>query len=418
MAARDPSCEDDFDEAAVTCATALDRILAAVAPVAGCERLALRAALDRILAAPVVAPADVPQAANSAMDGFALRGSELPPTGERRFPIAGVAYAGRPYAGTPPAGTVVRVMTGAVLPAGTDTVVIQEHALQDGDAVVIGAGHRPGQHVRAAGEDLRQGEEALPVGHRVTPADLGLIASLGIGEITVHRRVRVACFSTGDELRSIGEPLEPGTIYDSNRYTLHGMLARAGVDILDLGVVRDHPEDLERALREAAGMADAVLSSGGVSIGAADHIKDVLARIGEVRLWKVALKPGRPLAFGRIGAAHFFGLPGNPVSVMVTFYQFVRPALLRMAGTAPRPLLTVPARTTATLRKRPGRAEFQRGRLSTDAAGALLVTPTGAQGSGMLHSMSQADCFIVLPLESGDVPAGSMVGVQPFHGFV
>jgi len=292
---------------------------------------------------------------------------------------------------------------------------MQEQVIAEGDRISIDARHKRGQHVRAAGEDLKPGAEALPAGRLLTPADLGLVASLGYGELSVLRRPRVAFFSTGDELRSLGESLGRGDIYDSNRYTLYGMLVRLGVEVIDLGVVRDDPAALKAAFASAADMADVIITSGGVSVGEADYTKDVLGELGEVRFWKVAMKPGRPLAFGRVGQAAFFGLPGNPVSVMVTFYQFVQPALEKMMGTSPRPRWNLPARTTATLKKRPGRVEFQRGHAARDAHGQWQVTPTGDQGSGILSSMSQANCFIVLGMDTGKVEAGSEVEVQLFE---
>ncbi|MCB1748082.1 MAG: molybdopterin molybdotransferase MoeA [Gammaproteobacteria bacterium] len=414
MAIRDPSCDDDFDHASLTCNEAIERILAAVEVVEGHERLHLRAALGRVLAGDIHSPVDVPQHTNSAMDGYAVRAADLPTHGTARFTVIGTAFAGRPFDGAAGAAQAVRIMTGAPLPDGTDTVIMQEHVASDGAAITVDGQHQRGQNVRAAGEDLRRGQRVLARGHRLGAAELGLVASLGIGEVDVTRRVRVAYFSTGDELRSIGEPLGRGEIFDSNRYTLYGMLREAGAEIIDMGVVRDTREAVEQALREAAAVADVVITSGGVSVGEADYIKSVLAAIGQVGFWKVAMKPGRPLAFGRIGRARFFGLPGNPVSVMVTFQQFVLPALTRMAGAAPRPPLTLQARTTATLKKRPGRMEFQRGMLARGADGVLEVTPTGDQGSGILHSMSTADCYIVLDIGCGRVEPGSLVDVQPF----
>ena len=273
------------------------------------------------------------------------------------------------------------------------------------------------QNVREAGEDLKAGSVALRRGRIVRPAELGLIASLGIGEVAVHRPLRVAFFSTGDELKSVGTPLGEGEIYDSNRYTLHGMLTRLGCELLDMGVVRDDPAALERAFREAAASADVVITSGGVSVGEADFVKDMLSKLGEVVFWKIAMKPGRPLAYGRLGAAHFFGLPGNPVSVMVTFYQFVRDALLVLAGAHPvEPVPTFTAICSSRLRKAPGRTEFQRGILSRRDDGTLEVRPTGEQGSGILKSMSDANCFIVLDDATGNVEPGSTVRVQLLEG--
>lgn len=418
MVIRDPSCDDDFDPNSLSCEAALARILEQVSEVGGHECLALRSALGRVLAAPLYSPFAVPAHTNSAMDGYAVSVDSLPASGTARLKVIGSAFAGRPFSGTAQLGQAVRIMTGAAMPTGTDTVVMQEHVAVHGDGVELDGHHKCGQNVRAAGEDLKPGQLVLAGGRRLVPPDLGLIASLGIGEVTVRRRVRVAYFSTGDELRSIGETLGPGEIYDSNRYTLNAMLKRSEVEIIDMGVVRDRRDAVESALREASQIADVVITSGGVSVGEADYIKEVLATIGEVRFWKVAMKPGRPLAFGSLGQARFFGLPGNPVSVMVTFYHFVQPALFKMAGTVAPPPLLIKARTTAVLKKRPGRMEFQRGILSRDADGELRVTATGDQGSGILYSMASADCFIMLGVDTGNVPADTVVDVQPFQGLL
>jgi len=307
-------------------------------------------------------------------------------------------------------------MTGASVPEGADTVIMQEQVRRDGDSAVIGAGHRAGDNVRPAGEDLRRGETAVAAGTCIRPAQLGLIASLGVSEVRVRRRPRVAFFSTGDELKSVGEPLEEGQIYDSNRYTLFGMLTRLGLDVIDLGVVRDRPEEIEAAFTEAARRADAVITSGGVSVGEADFVTDTLDKLGEVGFWTVAIKPGRPIAFGHIGEACFFGLPGNPVSAMVTFYQLVQPALRKLAGDeAPEPPMLLRARTRSKLKKKPGRMEFQRG-VFRDSPEGYVVESTGHQGSGILRSMSEANCFIVLEQDRGRVEAGEQVLIQPFQG--
>jgi molybdopterin molybdotransferase len=296
---------------------------------------------------------------------------------------------------------------------------MQERVRIEGDRVVIGPGLRPGQNLRKAGEDLRRGGVAAAKGRLVTPSDIGLLASLGIAEVSIYRKLRVAFFSTGDELVCVGQPLAPGQIYDSNRYTLYGMLSRLGVDMIDMGVVRDEPALIERAFLEAAEIADVVVTSGGVSVGEADFIKDLLNRLGEVLFWKIAMKPGRPLAYGRIGKAHFFGLPGNPVAVMVTFYQFVRDAMYVLMGRDPVPELPVfDAVCTSALKKFAGRTEFQRGILSRAGDGSWTVRVTGEQGSGILSSMSEANCFIILPAEQGDTPAGSRVSVQVLEGVV
>ncbi|MGH8768746.1 MAG: molybdopterin molybdotransferase MoeA, partial [Burkholderiales bacterium] len=288
-----------------------------------------------------------------------------------------------------------------------------------GDKVAVAPVTKKGSNTRSAGEDLRQGEPALKRGQPLRPADIGLLASLGIGEVSVYRRLRVAFFSTGDELVPVGSPLGTGQIYDSNRYTIHGMLTRLGCDVLDMGVIRDDPKVVERAFADAAQSADVVITSGGVSVGEADYVKQILERLGEVLFWKIAMKPGRPLAYGRIGRAHFFGLPGNPVAVMVTFYQFVRDALLYLQGqitVAPLPTLKVTC--TSAIKKAPGRTEFQRGILTRAADGQWTVRTTGDQGSGILSSMSQADCFIVLPTDAGNLPAGAVVDVQLLEGLI
>jgi len=307
------------------------------------------------------------------------------------------------------------------MPAGADTVVMQERASEDAAGVHIEAGAvgKAGQNRRFAGEDLKRGQIVFRAGQPLHPAELGMLASLGIGEVTVFRKLRVAFFSTGDELKSIGTPLSAGEIYDSNRYTLFGMLDRLGCEIVDMGVVPDVLEALERAFATAAGCADVVITSGGVSVGEADYVKALLDKLGEVLFWKIAMKPGRPLAYGRIGSAHFFGLPGNPVSVMVTFYEFVQDALRILQGerdVAPRPTFKVPL--GAPIRKVPGRTEFQRGILAPDGNGGFTVRTTGDQGSGILSSMSQANCFIVLPAATGNVAVGESVDVQLLEGLI
>jgi len=410
------SCLDGYDPNALRVDKAREAIRACLAPVAGVERVATRSALGRVLDQQIVPAFDVPAHDNSAMDGYAVRAADLGAEGETRLEEIGAALAGRPYKGKVGRGECVRVMTGAVMPAGTDTVVIQEVVRVEGDAIVVPAGQKRGQNTRAAGEDLKRGVAVLHPGRALAPADLGLIASLGIGEVSVRRRLRVAFFSTGDELASIGAPLAEGQVYDSNRYTLYGMLSRLGVEILDLGVVRDDPALLEAAFASAAANADAIVTSGGVSVGEADFTKQMMARLGEVLFWRIAMRPGRPMAFGRIGKAALFGLPGNPVAVMVTFYQFVRDALLHLAGRTDNytlPLLKVPA--AAPLRKVPGRTEYQRGVLFRDG-GEWKVRTTGQQGSGVLRSMSEANCFIVLEHERGRVEAGEPVQVQLFDG--
>jgi molybdopterin molybdotransferase len=388
-------------------------------PVTATERLSVRAALGRVLAEDVVSPLNVPAHDNSAMDGYAVRFADLKSDGEATLKITGTAFAGAPFRGAVKAGECVRIMTGGVVPPGADTIVMQEHVKAVQDRVTIGSGHKKGQNLRRAGEDLAAGQIALTRGLPLRPADVGLIASLGIGEVTVYRKLRVAFFSTGDELVSIGAQLKEGQIYDSNRYTIHGMLTRLGCEVLDMGVVRDDPQLLEKAFHDAADAADVVITSGGVSVGEADFVKELLNKLGEVVFWKIAMKPGRPLAYGKIGHAHFFGLPGNPVSVMVTFYQFVRDALLKLSGRDPvPPLPTFKVPCVSNLKKAPGRTEFQRGILQCDAHGTWSVRVTGEQGSGILRSMSEANCFIILPDTQGNVASGTLVEVQVLEGVI
>ncbi|QJR15586.1 molybdopterin molybdotransferase MoeA [Usitatibacter palustris] len=411
------SCADDYDPNSMPVAKAREFIFRFLDPLQATIRVPIRSALGRVLAEDVISPVDVPSHRNSAMDGWAMRGDDLKADAETTLTEIGVAFAGKPFAGLFLPGQCVRIMTGGVVPDGADTVVMQERARADGKSITFSVGQKTGQNVREAGEDLKRGSAALTRGRRIRPAELGLIASLGIGEVTVYRPLRVAFFSTGDELKSVGSTLGEGEIYDSNRYTLHGMLTRLGCEVLDMGVVRDDPALIEAAFATAASSADVVITSGGVSVGEADFVKSMLAKLGEVVFWKIAMKPGRPLAYGKIGNAHFFGLPGNPVSVMVTFYQFVRDALLTLMGaTNIEPVPTFPAVCSTRLKKAPGRTEFQRGILTRGTDGGWTVRPTGEQGSGILKSMSDANCFIILGDHVGNVEAGTAVEVQLLEG--
>lgn len=416
------SCLSGYDPQSMRVDVAREFIARLLPRVATVEKLALRSSLGRVLASDIVSTINVPAADNSAMDGYALRGSELNADAETRLRVAGTSLAGGGAAKDLPPGHCQRIMTGALMPPGLDTVVPQEFTRLDGEVVVIPAGAvRAGDNRRLAGEDLAVGQVALAAGRVLRPADLGLIASLGMAEVPVRRRLRVAILSTGDELRSLGQPLDAGCVYDSNRYTLWGLLQRLGVEIIDLGTVRDDPQALAEAFAQAAASADAIISSGGVSVGEADHTKKVMAELGEVLFWKIAMRPGRPMAIGRIPSgghqAMLFGLPGNPVAVMVTFYAFVREALLAMAGATPQPLPTVRAASARPLRKKPGRTEFQRGILSPAPDGrGWQVEITGNQGSGILSSMSHAHGLVVLGHEQGDIAAGELVDVQLFEG--
>ena len=416
----DPSCMDDFDPASLDANQALQQILNTISISTKSEELPIREALDCTLAENITSKINVPGHTNSAMDGYAINGKEIPTQGTTILKNIGTSWAGRPYSGNVNAGECVRIMTGAAMPSNTDTVVMQEHAQVNGDDITIDHTNTVGQNVRMAGEDIPVNGQVLNKGKQLTPADIGLIASVGISKVKVFKKLRVAFFSTGDELKPVGSNLEVGQIYDSNRYTLHGMLSRLGVEIIDLGVIEDKRDAVEQAFIDASSQADVLITSGGVSVGEADFVKETLEKIGKVNFWKVAMKPGRPLAFGKIKNAWFFGLPGNPVSVMVTFYIFVQPALRKLMGQVHNEPLMINASCKTTLRKRPGRVEYQRGVLTTDKNNPTQhqVIKTGAQGSGILRSMSDANCFIILPMESNGVAEGDIVQVLPFEAIV
>ena len=412
------SCADDYDPNSMPVAKARAFIHSFLTPVTGIARVPLRTALGRVLAEDIISPVDVPAHINSAMDGWALRADDLAANPTAALTEIGSSFAGVPFGKSVGKSECVRIFTGGVVPDGCDAVVMQERAQANGTQITFSPGVKKSQNVRYAGEDLQAGAVALAKGRIVRPAELGLMASLGIGEVGVNRPLRVVFFSTGDELVSIGNPLNEGQIYDSNRYTLHGMLTRMGCDVIDMGVIRDDPALLEKAFQDASAIGDVVITSGGVSVGEADFVKTMLAKLGEVVFWKIAMKPGRPLAYGKIGGAHFFGLPGNPVSVMVTFYQFVRDALLTLQGVTPlpaKPLLRVTC--ISAIKKAPGRTEFQRGVLFLDD-GVYKVRTTGEQGSGILKSMSDANCFIMLHDHVGNVDAGATVEVQILEGVI
>ncbi len=434
-------------------------------PINGVETVTIFQALGRVLASDVVAPFNVPPHDNSAMDGYAFDGAQLPtaPPEGLRLRVAGAAFAGDAEVGVEvgllPADHCVQITTGAVMPAGLNTVVPQEFVRRVGDYITVPAGTvQAGDNRRHAGEDLRQGQVALQKGELLQPAALGLLASLGIEAVPVMRRLRVACFSTGNEIVSLGEllpgqPLPPGKIYDSNRYVLFGLLTRLGCELMDLGVVPDEPLLLEAAFTQAASQADAIITSGGVSVGEADHTKAIMKKLGDVAFWRIAMRPGRPMAVGRLNrlpadplqaesatspyeycsrsyekrsdsvgntppGALLFGLPGNPVAVMVTFLALVRPALLRLMGctATPPPLLKAHAQTP--IRKKPGRTEYQRGFVSTTTAGSLQVTIAPNQGSGVLSSMVRGNGLVVLHHGQGNVAAGELVDVMVFEGVV
>jgi len=410
----------------VSVAEAIETIAAALRPIAETQRLPLAQALQRVLAADVVSPIDVPAHDNSAMDGYAYVGAEMQPDMPTTLRCVATVYAGTPFAAEVSPGCCVRIMTGAVMPAGLDTVVPQELCRVEGDTVHIAPGTlRQGENRRLRGEDLTAGKPAVRAGRVLRPADLGLLASLGIVDVTVFRCLRVALFSTGDELRSPGEALDAGCVYDSNRASLRAAVQRLGMEVVDLGLVRDDPAALQATLEAAVAQADVVLTSGGVSVGDADHTRALLARLGEVAFWKVAMRPGRPFAFGPLqrpgGAAPswLFALPGNPVAALVTFYVFAHTALQRLAGALPQPLPVLQARCMAPIRKRPGRTEFQRAIVEPAAdGGGWQVRLTGSQGAGVLRSMSEANALLVLRHDQGSVAAGEFVDVWLFDGLV
>jgi len=410
-----PGCADPWDVDSISVEQALSQITNKIPALQDCEELSIRECLGRISSESVISPINVPGHANSAMDGFAVPAESLPEDGVAELTEIGIAYAGLPFEGDCKQGECVRIMTGAVIPAGTDTVIMQEQVDQlENKAIRIGAGHRAGENVRYAGEDIREGETVLASGSKINPADLGILASLGIGSLKVLRKPVIAFFSTGDELVSIDKPLQKGEIYDSNRYTLHGMLSQLPVDIVDLGVIEDDPNAIRNALLKASKTADLIITTGGVSVGEADYIKPVLEDIGEIEFWKIAIKPGRPLTYGSIGNCIFMGLPGNPVAVMVTFSLFVSTAIRKLCGAPAWQPPLIKARAMQNLRKKPGRHEFLRGIASSDAINGWQVEKTGMQGSGILTSMSRANCFIVLPAENSGVNEGDLVDVQLF----
>jgi len=385
-------------------------------PLTDTEEVALADAAGRITAAAVISPLNVPPFDNSAMDGYAVRLRDLTDT---PLAVAGKAFAGVPFSGDWPAGSAIRIMTGAPIPAGCDAVVMQEQTAQHDNGIVINAPVRAGQNIRRIGEDIQAGHQVLAAGVRLGAAGLPLLASLGIARVTVRRKLRVAIFSTGDELRAPGETLAEGEIYDTNRLTVSLMLHKLGCEVIDLGVIADDPAALRQAFIMADSQADVVISTGGVSVGEADFTKAMLEELGSISFWKLAIKPGKPFAFGRLATSWFCGLPGNPVSATVTFYQLVQPLLARLSGQST-PVLPprLRARALERLKKSPGRLDFQRGVLSRDSDGMLAVRSSGAQGSHVFSSFALADCFIVLERDRGTVEAGDWVEIEPFNSLL
>ncbi|WP_263080498.1 molybdopterin molybdotransferase MoeA [Endozoicomonas sp. Mp262] len=392
---------------------ALEILKNQIQPIAETTRVSLEQSLGRILAADIIAPFNIPPHNNSAMDGYALKLSDTET--KNLLPLAGKAFAGHPFKGTLPEGHCIRIMTGACIPQGADTVIMQEHTEQKETGILFNRlPQKAGNNIRKAGEDISEGTRVFTKGHKIKAQDIGLLASLGIAHLCVYRAVRVALFSTGDELKAPGEILRPGDIYDSNRFAVKAMLQKLGVEIIDLGCIPDDPKKIRETFLSANEQADAVISSGGVSVGEADYTKDILNELGKTTFWKLAIKPGKPFAFGQLPDSYFFGLPGNPVSALVTFQQLAAPALRYMMNCHQHSPLEFSATCTSPLKKAPGRKEFQRGTLTIDHNGYVKVETTGGQGSGILRSMSMADCYIVLPKDQGGVEAGEPVNVQLF----
>ncbi|EMM4082740.1 molybdopterin molybdotransferase MoeA [Shigella flexneri] len=404
----------EFTTGLMSLDTALNEMLSRVTPLTAQETLPLIQCFGRILASDVVSPLDVPGFDNSAMDGYAVRLADI--TSGKPLPVAGKSFAGQPYHGEWPVGTCIRIMTGAPVPEGCEAVVMQEQTEQTDNGVRFTVEVRSGQNIRRRGEDISAGAVVFPAGTRLTTAELPVIASLGIAEIPVIRQVRVALFSTGDELQLPGQPLGDGQIYDTNRLAVHLMLEQLGCEVINLGIIRDDPHALRTAFIEADSQVDVVISSGGVSVGEADYTKTILEELGEIAFWKLAIKPGKPFAFGKLSNSWFCGLPGNPVSATLTFYQLVQPLLAKLSGNTASGL---PARqrvrTASRLKKSPGRLDFQRGVLQRNADGELEVTTTGHQGSHIFSSFSLGNCFIVLERDRGNVEAGEWVEVEPFN---
>ncbi len=400
-------------------AEARQRMLDSVEPTGETEMVALEGLDGRVLADHVISPLDSPPADNSAMDGYALRYGDL--SADARFTLVGKAMAGAPFEGRVRPGQVVRIMTGAEIPAGADTVVMQENATlsrsasPDGDLVSFtDPSLRPGENVRRRGEDIALGEQVLSSGRRIGPVDIGLLATLGLTQARVMKPLTVALFASGDELRPPGHVLAPGEIYDSNRYFLKAMLVRLGCVVIDLGVIADDIDQLREAYRQADQQADAVVTCGGASVGEADYAQQLLGELGEVNFWKVAIKPGKPFMFGRLSNSVFFGLPGNPVSALVTFHQLVLPVLQKMQGAQESPVLTLTARTTCDIRRNRLRLDLQRGLYQADSKGGFEVTPDRQQSSGALGPMSRCNCFILLAAGTSPLRAGDGVEILPF----
>ncbi|MBS6436204.1 MAG: molybdopterin molybdotransferase MoeA [Pantoea sp.] len=408
---------ESFTAGLISLEEAQAKMLAQLQPLRDRVSVPLADAVGRITALPVTSPIDVPPFDNSAMDGYAVRLADI--QSDRPLKIAGKAFAGAPFDGDWPAGSAVRIMTGAPVPPGCEAVVMQEETREVEDGIVINAPVRAGQNIRLIGEDIRRDQPVLAAGVRLGAAELPLLASLGLAEVSVLRKLRVAVFSTGDELQPVGQPLAPGQIYDTNRFAVSLMLRKLGCEVIDLGIIKDDPQALRHAFAEADRQADVVISTGGVSVGEADFTKTMLDELGVITFWKLAIKPGKPFAFGRLASSWFCGLPGNPVSAAVTFYQLVQPLLAALTGQSESPLPPrLRARAASRLKKSPGRLDFQRGIMRRGEDGELEVQSTGHQGSHVFSSFAAANCFIVLERDRGAVEPGEWVEVEPFNALL
>ncbi|CAM3493881.1 molybdopterin molybdotransferase MoeA [Rouxiella silvae] len=411
--------ENTFTSGLISLQEARDKMLSQTAPLTQDETewLPLTESAGRITASPVRSPVFVPPFDNSAMDGYAIRSTDF--SSDTVFSVAGKAFAGAPFSGEWPAGSCIRIMTGAPVPTGADAVVMQEEAEKIGDGVRFTAHVEAGQNIRLIGDDIRQGQNVLAAGIRLGVAHLPLLASLGVEKVEVNRRLKVAVFSTGDELQPVGIPLQDGQIYDTNRFAVHLMLHQMGCEVLDLGIIRDDPAALRRAFQQADDFADLVISSGGVSVGEADYTKTMLDELGKIGFWKLAIKPGKPFAFGKLKNAWFCGLPGNPVSAVLTFYQLVQPLIAALSAQTdwnlpPR----LRAKAATSFKKTPGRLDFQRAVFTHNAQGELEARTTGPQGSHVFSSYSLANCFVVLERDRDDVAVGEWVDVEPFNALL
>ncbi len=381
-----------------------------IEPLRGTERVRVDAALGRVPAQDIIAPLSLPPFDASAMDGYAVCATELPSEGRKRLKVAGQSLAGHPASGAAGAGTAIRIFTGAPMPDGADSVVLQEDVTASTAAIEFDESVTVGQHVRPSGNDIAKGDTICRAGHRLTPYDLAWLAACGIGTVRVRRRVRVAVLSTGDELAEPGMPLGEAQIYDSNRFAMTRLLEGRGSDIIDVGCVPDDPDQIRAALEEAAEIGDIIVTSGGVSVGDADHVRNLVAELGSIDFWRIALKPGKPLAVGDIGGTPFFGLPGNPVSTIVTCLLFVAPAIDLLAGATSSPPLTIPATLAEDVLHAPGRREYMRG-IASYEEGILKVAINGNQGSNRLATFSGANCLVIIPADASNPPAGETVAI-------